>query len=66
VTIPGTITARAVTSIGDDVFYNCTSLFSVTIPNSIARIGYGASKCAPAWPGSRSPTASFASRAMHF
>ena len=39
VTIPSTINGRAVTSIGDFVFLNCTSLTNVTIPSSVTTIG---------------------------
>ena len=39
VTIPSTINGLPVTSIGDYAFYNCTSLTSVTIPNSVTSIG---------------------------
>ena len=35
VTIPSTITGLPVTSIGGAAFYSCTSLTSVTIPNSV-------------------------------
>jgi hypothetical protein len=42
VTIPGTINDLPVTSIGDSAFYFCTSLTSVTIPNSVTSIGNSA------------------------
>ena len=39
ITIPSKIDGKPVTSIGDGAFYNCTSLTSITIPNSITSIG---------------------------
>ena len=39
VTIPDTINGLPVTSIGDNAFYYCTSLTSVTIPTSVTSIG---------------------------
>jgi len=38
VTIPGTINGLPVTSLGDKVFWNCTSVSSVTIPDSVTTI----------------------------
>ena len=40
--IPDTTNGYPVTSIGDDAFYDCYSLTSVTIPNSVITIGLGA------------------------
>jgi hypothetical protein len=39
VVIPSTLTGLSVTSIGNDVFYNCLSLTSVSIPGSVSSIG---------------------------
>lgn len=50
ITIPSSVTYNSetysVTSIGNDAFWYCTSLSSITIPNSITSIGSGAfSEC---------------------
>ena len=42
VIIPSATNGYPVTSIGDDAFYDCYSLTSVTIPNSVITIGSGA------------------------
>ena len=42
ITIPSTLGGYPVTSIGDDVFFECRSLTSVIIPDSITQIGYAA------------------------
>ena len=42
VTIPDTINGLPVTSIGDSAFSDCTSLTSITMPNSVTEIGDGA------------------------
>ena len=39
IVIPSTYSGLPVTSIGDSAFYNCTSLESIEIPNSITSIG---------------------------
>ena len=40
--IPAEIAGYVVTAIGDEAFYNCTGLTSVTIPSSVTAIGYSA------------------------
>ena len=42
VIIPSTIDGLPVTSIGDNAFFNCRSLTSVTIGNGVTSIGWGA------------------------
>jgi hypothetical protein len=42
VTVPDTIDGLPVTSIGNGAFYDCTSLTSIVIPDSITEIGAGA------------------------
>ena len=42
VTITATYKGLPVTGIGKSVFYNCRSLTSIVIPNSVASIGWGA------------------------
>jgi len=42
IVIPSTLGGYPVTSIGDEVFYNCESVRNVTIPDSIESIGDGA------------------------
>ena len=46
IVIPDTIDSKPVTSIGNKAFYDCTSLTSVNIPNSVTSIGNSAfEKC---------------------
>ena len=45
ITIPSKIDGKPVTSIGDYTFEDCTSLTSVTIPNSVTSIGHDAFVC---------------------
>ena len=42
VAIPSKVNGYSVTSIGSSAFIHCSSLTSVTIPNSVISIGYGA------------------------
>ena len=42
INIPSTYNGKPVTSIGDVVFYTCTSLTSIEIPSSVTNIGVGA------------------------
>ncbi len=46
VTIPGTINGLPVTIVGDQAFFGCFSLTSVSIPNGVTRIGdYAFDEC---------------------
>lgn len=42
INIPSTYSGKPVTSIGDNAFYFCMSLTSITIPNGVKSIRYGA------------------------
>ena len=42
IVIPSEIDGTEITAIGNRVFYDCTSLASITIPDSVTSIGYGA------------------------
>lgn len=42
VTIPDTIDGKSVTSIGDDSFWGCSTLTSITIPDGVTSIGTSA------------------------
>lgn len=43
--LPDTLGGYPVTTIGDNAFYQCYSLISVTIPNGVTSIGDGAFRC---------------------
>ena len=43
-----TVIPDSVTSIGENAFFGCESLTSITIPNSVTEIGYSAFKCCSA------------------
>ena len=45
ITVPAELGGYPVTAIGDNAFYNCTGITSVTIPDSVVNIGIRAFDC---------------------